>query len=108
MKPNATQVTNERLYQEFNSVVAETEQLLKSVATAGGEKAGALKANVEQGLAAAADRLEQIRLEALRQANVAARATDAYVRENPWRAIGIVAAVSATAGIVAGLLIARR
>ena len=108
MKPNSSPVTNEALYQEFNTVVAETEQLLKSVATAGGEKAGELKAGVEQSLAAAGERLEQIRLEALRQANVATRATDEYVRENPWRAIGIVAAVSATAGIVAGLLIARR
>jgi len=107
MKPK-TEATNETLYQEFNTVVAETEQLLKSVATAGGDKAGALKANVEQALAAAADRLEQIRLQALGQANAAARATDEYVRDNPWRAIGIMAALSASVGLLAGLLIARR
>jgi len=107
MKPK-TEATNETLYQEFNTVVAETEQLLKSVATAGGDKAGALKANVEQALAAAADRLEQIRLQALGQANAAARATDEYVRDKPWRAVGIVAALSASVGLLAGLLIARR
>jgi ElaB/YqjD/DUF883 family membrane-anchored ribosome-binding protein len=108
MKPNPSEVTKERLYQEFNTVVAETEQLLKSVGTAGGDKAGAFKANVEQALAAAGDRLEQIRQQALGQANAAARVTDEYVRDNPWRAVGIVAALSACLGLVAGLLIARR
>jgi ElaB/YqjD/DUF883 family membrane-anchored ribosome-binding protein len=35
---------------------------------------------------------------------VAAKATDEYVHENPWRSIGISAAV----GLVIGLLIGRR
>jgi len=107
MKPKS-EATNETLYQEFNTVVAETEQLLKSVATAGSDKAGALKANMQEALTAAADRLEQIRQQALSQANAAARATDEYVQDNPWRAVGIVAALSAALGLVAGLLIARR
>jgi ElaB/YqjD/DUF883 family membrane-anchored ribosome-binding protein len=34
----------------------------------------------------------------------AAQQTDKYVRENPWQAVGIAAAV----GLVAGLLIRRR
>ena len=108
MKPNTPEVTKETLYQEFNTVVAETEQLLKSVATAGGDKADTIRANLEQSLAAAGERLEKIRLEALRQVNTAVQATDAYVKDNPWRAVGIVAALSATVGLVAGLLIARR
>jgi len=107
MKPKS-EATNETLYQEFNTVVAETEQLLKSVATAGSDKAGALKANMQEALTAAADRLEQIRRQALGQANAAARATDTYVQDNPWRAVGIVAALSACLGLVAGLMIARR
>ena len=89
-------------------MVEETEQLLKSMATAGGEKAGAMKASVEQGLAAAGSRLARIREESMQQAGAAARATEEYVQENPWTALGTVAAVSAVAGLVAGLLIARR
>lgn len=103
-----TDVTKEKLFDEFNAVVTETEQLLKSIAGAGGDKAGALKASIEQGLAAAGDRLARIREESLNQANAAARATDEYVQENPWRAIGLVAAMAAITGLVAGLLIARR
>jgi ElaB/YqjD/DUF883 family membrane-anchored ribosome-binding protein len=106
---NATpEVTKERLYEEFNTVVAETEQLLKSVATAGGDKAGALKAGFEQRLAAASERLAGIRANAQEQAACAARATDAYVKENPWISVGTAAAVGGLAGLVAGLLIARR
>src|SRR5688500_11705881 len=40
MNPSTSEVTRERLFNEFNTVIAETEQLLKSVASAGGEKAG--------------------------------------------------------------------
>jgi len=108
MNQMPSDVTKERLFDEFNRVVEETEQLLKSMATAGGEKAGAMKASVEQGLAAAGSRLARIREESMQQAGAAARATEEYVQENPWTALGTVAAVSAVAGLVAGLLIARR
>ena len=107
MKPKS-EATNETLYQEFNTVVAETEQLLKSVATAGSDKAGALKASVEQSLAAASERLARIRDSSTEQARLAVRATDAYVQESPWRAVGIAAALAAAAGLVAGMLLSRR
>ena len=41
-------VTKERLYAEFETVVAETEQLLKSLAGAGSDKAGAIKVDIEK------------------------------------------------------------
>lgn len=108
MKQSPSDVTNERLLAEFNTVVAETEQLLESIADAGGAKAVALKASVERSFAAAGERLAQIREKALGQACSTARATDKYVQENPWQTVGIVAALAATTGLVAGLLIARR
>jgi len=40
----------------------------------------------------------------LLSAKAATKATDAYVHENPWRAMGFAASV----GIVIGLLIGRR
>jgi ElaB/YqjD/DUF883 family membrane-anchored ribosome-binding protein len=66
------------------------------------------KASVEQGLASASERLAAIRAQSLEQASASARATDKYVRGNPWQAVGLVAAVSAIVGVAAGLLIARR
>ena len=100
--------TKEKLFEEFNAVVAETEQLLASVASAGSGKAAALRASVEENLAAAAARIAKIRDEAMRQASGAARATDNYVQASPWRAVGIAAALAASIGLIAGLLIARR
>ena len=101
-------VTKERLYGEFEAVVAETEQLLKSIAGASGDKAVALKASMEQGLADARERLARIREASLSQASAAARATDEYVHDNPWRAVGFVAAAGTLAGLIVGLMIARR
>src|SRR5271154_1042073 len=88
------EVTKDRLFEEFNSVVAETEKLLKSLAGAGSDKAGALQKSVAQGLADAGDRLAKIREQAVGQANAAAQATHEYVQGNPWRAVGIVAAMA--------------
>jgi len=108
MNDAQTVVTNEKLLEEFNTVVSETEQLLKSLAGAGGQKAGALRADVEQRLATAGERLAKIREEALGQAGAAVRATDQYVHGNPWRTAGIAALLAAIAGLIAGVLIARR
>jgi ElaB/YqjD/DUF883 family membrane-anchored ribosome-binding protein len=47
-----------------------------------------------------------VRLEeaAVEKAKVAAKATDEYVKENPWKAVGLGTAV----GVVIGMLIARK
>jgi ElaB/YqjD/DUF883 family membrane-anchored ribosome-binding protein len=108
MKVIAPDATKEKLLNEFNNVLAETEQLLTSVANAGTDKAGAIKANLEQGLASAGERIARIRDASREQAAAAARATDAYVQESPWRAVGIAAGVAAAIGLAAGLLISRR
>jgi len=102
-----TEVTRERLFDEFNSVVKETSELLKSLAAAGTDKAGAVRTSVELGLAAAGDRLAKIREQSVAQANAAVAATDRYVRDSPWRALGLVAAASAIAGLAAGLCMGR-
>src|SRR5688572_5287420 len=93
---------------ELDAIVDQTEQLLKSVAQAGNTQARALTANVEQGFATAAARLEAIRTDALARAGSAARATDEYVHVSPWRAVGIAAAAAAVAGLIAGILLSRR
>jgi ElaB/YqjD/DUF883 family membrane-anchored ribosome-binding protein len=105
---NQSDITKERLFEEFNAVIGETEVLLKSIAGASGEKAGAMRASVEKSLAAAGDRVAKLREESVAQAHAAAEATDEYVHDNPWRAVGMVAAVAGITGLVAGLLIARR
>jgi len=101
-------VTKEKLIEDFNAVILDTEQLLKSVAATGGEKAASLRTNMEQNLKAARERLVSLEQAAEAKARATAKATDEYVRGNPWQSIGIAAAISAVLGIVVGLLLNRR
>lgn len=107
MSRPATEVTREKLIQDFNTVVAETEQLLKSAATAGGEKAGVWRADVEAKLKVAKDKLLDLEHAAAEKTRAAAQATDQYVHDKPWQAIGVTAGVSVLVGITIGLLLNR-
>lgn len=102
-----TTVATEKLLKDFNEVVTDTEELLKSFAAAGGEKSNALRANLEQSLAASRERLRQLEARALDRSRAAAKATDEYVHVHPWQSIAIAAGVSAIVGVVVGLLLNR-
>ena len=103
-----SEITKDRLRGEFDAVVDQTEQLLKSVASAGGEHAGTMRASVEQTFATASDQLAQMREDALAKAGTAAKAADEYVQANPWRSLGVVAVAAGLTGLIAGLLLGRR
>ena len=94
----------ERLVDDFVSVLSEAEDLLKKAGAETGERARDLRAQVEGKLLAAKLRLQELEGEAMDRAKEAARYTDDYVHENPWRAIGAAALL----GFVAGLLMNRR
>jgi ElaB/YqjD/DUF883 family membrane-anchored ribosome-binding protein len=102
------QVVKDKLLHDFNEVVADTEQLLKSVAAAGGEKSQALRANVEQSLKLAKEKLRDIQDEATERTRAAAKKTDEYVHDHPWQSLAVVAGVAAVIGVVLGLLLNRR
>lgn len=104
----ATQaVTREKLLQDFDAVVAETEQLVKDAAAASGDKANALRGDIEMKLRGAREKLAELEHAAVEKTKAAARSTDAYVHEKPWQAIGITAGVGVLAGITIGLLLNR-
>lgn len=97
-------ITKEQLVADFKVVVADAEALLKATANQGGEAMAAVRAKAEASLATAKARLTDAQDALLEKTRVAARATDDYVHENPWRAVGVAAAT----GLVIGLLIGRR
>jgi ElaB/YqjD/DUF883 family membrane-anchored ribosome-binding protein len=107
MVQTAKDVTKEKLLQDFNTVVAETEQLLKDAAVVGGDKAAALRSDVEFKLRTAREKLVEFEHAAVEKTKAAAQATDHYVHEKPWQAIGITAGVSVLVGITIGLLLNR-
>ena len=107
MSRHASAVTKGQLIEQFHAVVTETEQLLKSVVTAGGEQAGALRSGAEQSLAKAKDRLRELEQAAADQVEAVSKSTDAYVHKYPWQSIGVAAGVTVVAGVVIGLMLNR-
>ena len=96
--------TTSSLLDESQEILHKTEQLISDAASATGKEAEALQARVIAGLREAKERLADAEKIAVDKARAAAKATDVYVHENTWKAIGIGAAV----GVVIGMLIARR
>lgn len=97
-------VTKDKLVQDFKIVVADAEELLKATASQAGEKAAAARERVQDSLHQAKIKLAEAEDLVVQKGKQAARATDEYVHENPWRAVGIGAGV----GLIIGLLIGRR
>jgi ElaB/YqjD/DUF883 family membrane-anchored ribosome-binding protein len=108
MSRRATAVTKDQLIEEFTAVVAETEQLLKSVANAGGEHVTSLRTSVEQNLAKAKDKLHGYQQAATDRTRATAKVADEYVHEHPWQVIGVAAGLNVVIGVVLGLLLGRR
>lgn len=93
----------DRLMADLHAVVAEAEALLKATAGQAGEGATELRAKVQASLDRASRHLHELQDAAIDKAKAAGRATDHYVHENPWQAIGVAAGV----GLLLGMLIAR-
>jgi ElaB/YqjD/DUF883 family membrane-anchored ribosome-binding protein len=86
---------------DVSKAISGAEDMLAQAASSTGEKAAELRARALEQLKALRGRLHDAQERALRQSKAAARATDEYVHDNPWRAIGVAAGV----GVLIGLLI---
>ena len=97
------EVSKEKLMQDWRMVVADAEELLRATAGQAGEKVSAARERIQENLAAAKVRLAAAQEAVADKARQAANATDEYVQENPWKAVGIGAGV----GLIIGMLISR-
>lgn len=96
-------VSKEKLMQDLRVVVADAEELLRATADQAGEKVAAARERIQENLATAKERLVATEQAVAAKARQAAQATDDYVHENPWKAVGIAAG----AGLIVGMLISR-
>ena len=99
-KPGA----RDQLMSDLKSVIQDAEQWLRHGGQLTGDELQAAKAKFERTISSAkADliRLEEALVERTREA---AKATDQYVHENPWKSVAIGAGV----GLLVGLVVARR
>jgi ElaB/YqjD/DUF883 family membrane-anchored ribosome-binding protein len=104
MESLANQFNKSQLINEFKAVIADAEALLKATANTSGEKIAEVRSKAEKSLSIAKAKLADAQDEVLAKTKAAAKVTDVYVHENPWRSIGLAAGV----GVVIGLLIGRR
>ncbi|TXI18643.1 MAG: DUF883 domain-containing protein [Roseateles sp.] len=99
-----TTVAKEKLAADFRAVMDDIDALMHATTAKADGEAKALRARILERLDGAKEKLVDAQHEAVRRARAAATATDDYVHEKPWQAIGIAAAV----GLALGVLIGRR
>jgi ElaB/YqjD/DUF883 family membrane-anchored ribosome-binding protein len=99
-----TAVTREKLAADLKAVIADTQELLNATAGQAGEKIHAARARAEESLRSAKARLGELGEAGAEKARAAAKATDTYVHENPWQAVGVAAGV----GFLIGMLLGRK
>ncbi|MCY1506110.1 putative protein YqjD [compost metagenome] len=92
------------LLAEFKALVSDTEKLLQDSAALAGAEAEALRAQVHDSLKRARETLQGAEHALLDQGKAAIAATEEYVVEHPWHALGVAAGI----GFLLGLLSARR
>jgi ElaB/YqjD/DUF883 family membrane-anchored ribosome-binding protein len=93
--------SKERLVNDLKTLVSDAEELLKATASQAGEKISEARQKIEQSLIEGKKALTDAEVTLRQKSKEAAEIADDYVRENPWGAVGIAAAV----GLAIGLLI---
>ena len=97
-------VNRDKFVQDMRLVISDAEELLRATANQAGEKIAVARERIQDSLHQAKVKLAEAEALVTERARQAARYTDEYVHENPWRAIGVAAGI----GLLLGLLISRR
>ncbi|HJW04447.1 MAG TPA: DUF883 family protein [Azospira sp.] len=97
-------VSKEKLVTDLKIVVSDAEELLRATANVAGEKVADLREKIQDRLRDAKLRLADAEAALVDKTKAAARATDDFVHDNPWKAVGIAAGV----GLLLGVIIGRR
>lgn len=94
----------DQLIDEFKSLVANAEALIKATQDHPGETIGELRSKTIDTISSAKERIMELEGDLSDKAKVVAQKTDDFVHQNPWEAIGVAAGL----GLLLGLFIRRR
>ncbi len=92
---------------ELNRVITQAEELLKTLGEEGGAAAEAVRQRVSRTVSQAKVRLAEAGDRVRGAATDAARTTDQYVHDNPWKAIAYGAAIGAAFALIATAITRR-
>ncbi len=104
MSEQMTAANKEKLVSDLKVVIADTEELLRATTGMAGEKVGELRERLGVRLRDAKERMLDLEQALVDKTKAAARATDDFVHDQPWKAVGVAAAL----GLALGVLIGRR
>ena len=105
--PEAIDMTNsskQKLVSDMKVVVSDAEEILRATAGVAGERMVDLRERIAERLRDAKLRLADAEAALVDKTKAAARATDDFVNDNPWQAVGIAAGI----GLLLGNIIGRR
>ena len=94
----------EALMSDLQDALSDTEAMLSDISGNGGAMAQDLRAKLTANLQSVKAKLIETEELVTEKAKFAAKATDDYVRENPWQSVGVAAGV----GFLVGMLVSRR
>ncbi|MEN9492860.1 MAG: hypothetical protein RJA63_3309 [Pseudomonadota bacterium] len=92
----------DKLVSDLQTVVSDTEELLKLTAGQTGDKLSELRDRMNGRLAQAKARLAEADAALRESSRKAADATDEYVHQHPWQSVGVAAGVAFLLGLLAG------
>jgi len=101
---DVTQASRDKMVTDVKVLISDAEELLKLTAGEASGKLAEVRARLGERVASAKVRVVEIEHALVAKTKEAAKATDVYVHENPWKSVGIAAG----AGLLIGLLIGRR
>lgn len=99
-----TDSSRDKLITDVKTLMSDADDIVKAMATATGDKAAELGEKLRVKLRTAREKMGDVQEVVADRAKAAARATDDFVHDNPWKAVGIAAG----AGFLIGLLVNRR
>ncbi len=97
-------VTRQQLIDDLNLVLSDVDALIKATANQRAVTIKEVRTKAADSVAAMKLRMIAAETGLLNKGKQASKAANDYIRENPWRHMGIVAGV----GLLVGLLIGRR
>jgi ElaB/YqjD/DUF883 family membrane-anchored ribosome-binding protein len=93
-----------KLVDDMKAVISDAEDILHATTDQAGEKVAGMRARIKERLQDAKVRLADAEEVLVAKTQAAAHATDNYVHDNPWKAIGIGTGI----GFLVGFILGRR
>ena len=95
---------SERLMNDLKSVIGDVENWLHDAQEHGADGMAEARSQFEESLRTAKTDLLKLEDSMVARTRLAAQQANVYVKDNPWKAVGLGAAL----GVIAGMLIARK